>query len=100
MTFLTNQVGVNLTEDKIQLVEIVKKENKLFLENADEEFFEESIFENTKEAKYIHILQNAFNEIVLRNPLISTKISFTLPTNYFYVFYRNFNNFKHHVYEF
>lgn len=86
MTFLTNQVGVNLTEDKIQLVEIVKKENKLFLENADEEFFEESIFENTKEAKYIHILQNAFNEIVLRNPLISTKISFTLPTNYFYVF--------------
>lgn len=86
MYILTNQLGISLTEDKIQLVEIVNKDNSVYLENVDEEYFEESINENTKEAKFIHILQNAFNEIVLRKPVSSSKISVALPPQYFKIF--------------
>lgn len=86
MSIITNQLGISLTEDKIQLVEIVNKDNSVYLENVDEEYFEESINENTKEAKFIHILQNAFNEIVLRKPVSSSKISVALPPQYFKIF--------------
>lgn len=86
MSVLTNKVGVSITENSIQLVEIFSKDNKLFLENVDEEYFEESLYEDTKEAKFIHILQNAFNEIVLRNPLKSSNISIALPPSYFKTF--------------
>lgn len=86
MSILTNKVGVSITENSIQLVEIIRKNNQLFLENVDEEYFEESLYEDTKEAKFIHILQNAFNEIVLRNPLKSNNISITLPPSYFNTF--------------
>ena len=86
MSILTNQLGIGLTENKIQLVEIVNKENSVCLENVDEEYFEEPIDSNTKEAKFIHILQNAFNEIILRKPVSSSKISFGLPPHYFKIF--------------
>lgn len=86
MSIITNQLGISLTEDKIQLVEIVNRDNSVYLENVDEEYFEESINENTKEGKFIHILQNAFNEIVLRKPVSSSKISVALPPQYFKIF--------------
>lgn len=86
MFILTNKVGLSITEDKIQLVEIVKKENIYYLESVDEEYFEESIYYGSKETKFIHILQNAFNEIALRKPLSSNKISITLPPSYFKIF--------------
>lgn len=86
MSILTNQLGIGLSENKIQLVEIVNKENSVYLENVDEEYFEEPININTKEAKFIHILQNAFNEIILRKPVSSSKISFGLPPHYFKIF--------------
>ena len=86
MSILTNQLGIGLTENKIQLVEIVNKDNTICLENVDEEYFEEPIDTSTKEAKFIHILQNAFNEIILRKPLSSSKISFGLPPHYFKIF--------------
>jgi len=80
------EFGINITENQIQLVEIVKKENNIFLENIDEEFFEESINDETKEPKFIHILQNAFNEIILRKPLLSNHISVAIPNSYFKIF--------------
>ncbi len=43
MSILTNQLGLSLSESKIQLVEIVNKENSVYLENVDEEYFEEPI---------------------------------------------------------
>ena len=88
MSTLTNQTGLSITEDKVQLVEIISKENTFYLENVDEEYFEESLFENTKESKFIHILQNAFNEIILRKPLTSGKISITIPPSFFLKFLR------------
>ncbi|MCW8849426.1 MAG: hypothetical protein OQJ81_05545, partial [Melioribacteraceae bacterium] len=86
MSILTNQLGLSLSESKIQLVEIVNKENSVYLENVDEEYFEEPIDSDTKEAKFIHILQNAFNEIILRKPVSSSKISVGLPPHYFKAF--------------
>lgn len=86
MSFLTNHVGLNIDEDKLQLVEIVKKENQFILENVDEEFFDEPLLKSFKESKFIHILQNAFNEIDLRNPISSSQISISLPLNYFRYF--------------
>lgn len=86
MSILTNQLGLSISESKIQLVEIVNKENSVYLENVDEEYFEELIDIYTKEAKFIHILQNAFNEIILRKPVSSSKISIGLPPHYFKIF--------------
>ncbi len=86
MSIFTNQIGLSINHNKIQLVEIVNKDNTFYLENVDEEYFEEAINESTKEAKFIHILQNAFNEIVLRKPLTSSKISITLPPSFFKIF--------------
>lgn len=86
MSILTNQLGLSLTENKIQLVEIVNKENSVYLENVDEEYFEEPIDIYTKESKFIHILQNAFNEIILRKSFSTSKISIGLPPHYFKTF--------------
>jgi len=83
MSILTNQIGINIAQNAIQLVEINRKENKIYLENVDEEFFEESIYLETKETKFIHILQNAFNEIILRKPLLASKILISLPISFF-----------------
>lgn len=86
MSVFVNQVGLCISEDRLQLVEIINNNNKLFLENVDEEFFEESIDFKVKESKFIHILQNSFNEIVLRKPLQSSTVSFTLPQSFFKIF--------------
>jgi len=75
--------GINLTTEKIQLVEIVSKDNKFVAANVDEEYFSESVHLDEKETKLSSILQSAFNELVLRNPLASANISFTLPPDYF-----------------
>ncbi|MBK7104381.1 MAG: pilus assembly protein PilM [Ignavibacteriae bacterium] len=86
MTDLTNQVGINISNTSIQLVEISNKKNKVYLENVDEEFFEENLEPNLKEPKFIHILQNAFNEILLRKPLVTSKVLISLPLNFFKIF--------------
>jgi len=75
--------GINLTPEKIQLVEIISQDNKFIVANVDEEFFSESVHLDEKETKLSSILQAAFNELVLRNPLASANISFTLPPDYF-----------------
>ncbi len=86
MSILTNQIGINIAQNAIQLVEINQKDNKIYLENVDEEFFEESIDSDVKETKFIHVLQNAFNEIILRKPLLSSKILISLPLSFFNFF--------------
>ncbi len=86
MSILTNQVGINISENSLQLVEISKKFGKVYLENVDEEFFDETLEENQKETKFIHILQNAFNEIILRTPLKTSKVLISLPLSFFKIF--------------
>ena len=86
MSVITNQLGLNITEEKLQLVELNYTGNSCYLENIDEEYFEELISSETKEAKFIYILQNAFNEIILRNPINANKVSVSLPLSFFNTF--------------
>ena len=61
MAIYSNQIGLNITEERLQLIEIVFENNEYLIENVDEEYFEELISENTKDGKFIFVLQNAFN---------------------------------------
>ncbi len=81
-----NQLGINITEEKLQIVELNYTDNNCYLEIIDEEYFEELLNSDIKEAKFIYILQNAFNEIILRNSLNSNKVSVSLPLSFFKTF--------------
>lgn len=93
MTFFKNHAGFNITGDKIQLVEIDFKESDnsgeqagFYLENVDEEFFNEFLDFSFPETKIINILQSTFNELILRKPLETNFVSFSLPDSFFKIF--------------
>ncbi|MFA3783758.1 hypothetical protein ABRY23_11915 [Melioribacteraceae bacterium 4301-Me] len=83
MPLFQNHAGINLTSSKIQLVEIVYKQNGFYLENVDEEIFETSFEESLNENVLITILQNSFNKISSRRKLNSKNVSFTLSNEFF-----------------
>ncbi len=83
MSLFQNHVGVNLTASKIQLVEIVFKQEGFYLENVDEEILDEGFKEELTEKKLISILQNSFNKISSRTKLSSKNLSFTLSNEFF-----------------
>jgi len=83
MLLFQNNAGFNITKSKIQLVEVNYTENDFYLENVDEEYFSDFIDSSVKETKFISILQGAFNSIILRNPLKSNFVSFSLPYEFF-----------------
>lgn len=74
-----NHIGLNITSTRLQLVEINYSGEEFTLENIDEEYFSEILDMNAKETKIITLLQSAFNELVVRRPLKSKLVSFTLP---------------------
>lgn len=86
MSAIANQLGLNITEEKLQIVELSYTDDGCYLENIDEEYFEELISAETKEAKFIYILQNAYNEIILRNSINANKVSVSLPLSFFNTF--------------
>ncbi|NLT52143.1 MAG: hypothetical protein GXX85_14660 [Ignavibacteria bacterium] len=83
MSLFQNHAGINVTSSKIQLVEVNYKDDCFYLENADEEFFSEFINFGSKETKIISVLQNSFNEIILRKPLNCNSVSFSFPHDFF-----------------
>jgi Tfp pilus assembly PilM family ATPase len=83
MSLYKNHAGFQISNSKLRLVEVCNKGDIFSLENVDEEFFFDFLNFNDKETKLISILQNAFNEITLRNQLTSNIVSFTLPSNLF-----------------
>lgn len=85
MTGYENHAGFTISGSKLQVVEINNYEDQFYLENVDEAYFNETLnFEKDKETKISALLQGAFNEIILRKPLRSDSISFTLPFELFY----------------
>ena len=93
MSFFSSHAGINITGNKIQLVEIDYKETDtpeeqagFYLENVDEEFFTEFLDLSFSETKIINILQNTFNELILRKPLETNNVSFSFPHNFFKIF--------------
>ena len=85
MTNFENQSGFTLTSSKLQLVELVYRDDQYVLDNIDEVYFDEVInFESDKETKIISTIQSAFNELIIRKPLASKSVSFSAPLELFY----------------
>ena len=81
-----NHIGINLTEAKLQLVEISFKDDSFYLENVDQTIHSENLNDSFPEEKLIAILQSSFDKIVKRKPINSKSISFALPNNFFKIF--------------
>ncbi|MEN8194688.1 MAG: hypothetical protein ABFS12_17845 [Bacteroidota bacterium] len=79
-----NHVGFNITEKKLQLVEVVKSSDTYYLENVDEENFSDDL--NFQSNSFINILQTAFNTLNERSPLKSRLTSISLPIELFRIF--------------
>jgi hypothetical protein len=70
MPVFENHTGINFSESKLQLVELSYKNNSFCLENVDQSVFKESITPLTEESKLIAILQDSFNKITSKKPLL------------------------------
>lgn len=81
-----NHAGINLTETKLQVVEINYREDSFFLETVDQIIHTESFNPTLSEEKIISILQNSFDKLNKRKQLITKNISFSLPNNFFKIF--------------
>lgn len=79
-----NHVGFNITESKLQQIEVVEKSKKFYLENVDEEIFSDLL--NFQSSYFIDILQTSFDNLNQRNDLKSKKISVALPVDLFRIF--------------
>ena len=82
----SNHAGINITETKLQLVEICFKENSFFLENVDQVIHKEPFSNLFTREKFMSALQESFDKATKRKPLNSQNISFTLPNNFFKIF--------------
>lgn len=65
------------------MVEVGCEGNKYFIENIDEEYYNDFFDLSDKETKIITLLEDAFNELVLRKELNTNNVSFTLPNKFF-----------------
>ena len=81
-----NHAGINLTESKLQLVEICYKEGSFFLENVEQAVHFESLTPDLNEDKIISILNESFTKITKKKKLSAKSISFALPNNFFKIF--------------
>ncbi len=81
-----NHAGINLTETKLQVVEINYRDDSFYLETVDQIIHAESFNPNLSDEKIISILQNSFDKINKRKQLITKNISFSLPNNFFKIF--------------
>lgn len=93
MTGFENHAGFTISSSKLQVVEIVQQNDQFVLEHVDEAFLNETINLNQdKETKISSLLQGAFDEILVRNPLKSSTASFSLPLEIFKVLQLPYDN--------
>jgi len=84
MNGFENHAGFNISSSRLQVVEVNFRNDQFFLHNIDEVYFDDHInFLEDKETKITSLLQSAFNELVIKNPLSSSLVSFTLPLSCF-----------------
>lgn len=81
-----NHAGINLTESKLQLVEINYRDDSFFLENVDQIIHTENFNPNLSNEKIISLLQNSFDKLNKRKQLKTKNVSFSLPNNFFKIF--------------
>ncbi len=93
MTGFENRVGFKVTGSKLQLVEVVYKNDQYVLENIDEAYYSEPLnLETDKETKISAMLQGAYNEMLIKKSLKSSFASFTLPFELFYTMQVPYDN--------
>jgi Tfp pilus assembly PilM family ATPase len=93
MTGFENHAGFTISSSKLQIVEIIQKDDQFVLENVDEAFFNEPLnLVNDKETKISALLQGAFDEIVIKNQITSRTASFSLPPEIFKVVQLPYDN--------
>lgn len=86
MNSFENHAGFNISSSRLQLVEINFKSDQFQLENVDEAYFNEPLnLMLDKETKINTLLQSAYNELIIRKPLKSNFVSFTLPLDLFHI---------------
>lgn len=84
MNYHDSHAGFALTSVKLNVTEIVRKNNKFSTSIADEVYFNEEInFEKDKETKILSLIQTAFEELIIKNSLTSSAVSFSLPQELF-----------------
>lgn len=76
-----NRVGINITRNKMQLVEVVREASKFCLENVDEHISEVELNLNSTS-----VLQASLNSLTHHIALRSKNISISIPTNKFVIF--------------
>lgn len=81
-----NHAGINLTESKLQVVEINYRDDSFYLENVDQIIHAESFTPALEEEVALSILQKSYDRLNKRKQLITKKISFSLPNNFFKIF--------------
>lgn len=82
----SNHAGINITETKLQIVEISYKDDLFYLENVDQAVHTESISPLMPEEKFVGILQESFNRATRRKAVSTSRVSFALPNNFFKIF--------------
>jgi hypothetical protein len=93
MPGIENHAGFTISSTKLQVVEIIYKDGKFILETVDEAYFSEPLFlGNDKETKISALLQGAFNELLIKKPLKSSTVSFTLPFELFNIIQIPYDN--------
>lgn len=82
----SNHVGINLTDTKLQVVEINYRDDSFCLEKVDQIFHSELLSPELSADKIASLLQNSFDKLNKRKPILSVNISFSLPNNFFKIF--------------
>jgi hypothetical protein len=83
MTLYQNHAGLHISKSKLQIVELIHRNDRFILGNVDEENFQDFFSFNDRESKIISILQSAYNGLVSRRPVKSSSISFSLSNSSF-----------------
>jgi Tfp pilus assembly PilM family ATPase len=84
MSYFDSHAGFSITNVKLQITEIINKQNRYYISNLDEVYYNQEIdFEKDKETKIISLLQTAFEELIIKNSITSNSVSFSLPQELF-----------------
>lgn len=88
-----NQAGLSFTNLKLRIVELTNDDEGFIVENVDEVYFSESLnFEKDKETKIFSVLQNAYNELLIKKQAEYTSISMALPFEFFHIMHVPYDN--------
>jgi len=88
-----NQAGLSFTNLKLRIVELTNDDEGFIVENVDEVYFSEPLnFEKDKETKIFSVLQNAYNELLIKKQAEYTSISMALPFEFFHIMHVPYDN--------